>query len=245
MAETIVTFQSQLSGVMETVFKAAMFEITRLVEDSFLEEVTRCREQVESLKRRLKWSENRREGDRRGRCVECGRVGVSVEGKNTATEKSLKQERLLQEEINSSQTTDPDRTGHEGEEVKPEVHNASKATQCPGVQGEKLDRLLKKEALRFTPETNESQERWGVNLDETSASGLPGPSKYFSVQRIPKCHENWEASFNQRPDQDGHSSDPSEPLFQSRASQSPDSSPDPEQMASQLGSSPHLVLGMQ
>lgn len=80
MADTIVTFQSQLSSVMETVFKAAMYEITRLVEDSFMEEVTRCREQVESLKRRLKWSESRckdRDGDRRGRCVDCGRVGES------------------------------------------------------------------------------------------------------------------------------------------------------------------------
>ena len=46
MSEAVVTFQSQLSGVMETVFKAAMYEITRLVEDSFLEEVTRSREQV-------------------------------------------------------------------------------------------------------------------------------------------------------------------------------------------------------
>ena len=88
MAETIVAFQSQLSGVMETVFKAAMYEITRLVEDSFLEEVTRCREQVESLKRRLKWSEGRRkerEGDRRGRCIECGRVGPAGEDELRAT----------------------------------------------------------------------------------------------------------------------------------------------------------------
>lgn len=89
MAETIVTFQSQLSGVMETVFKAAMYEITRLVEDSFMEEVTRCREQVESLKRRLKWSENRRkerEGDRRGRCVDCGGVGMYSEEKLKAVQ---------------------------------------------------------------------------------------------------------------------------------------------------------------
>lgn len=82
MAETIVTFQSQLSGVMETVFKAAMFEITRLVEDSFLEEVTRCREQVETLKRRLKWSESRRkekDGERNAKCVDCGRAGTTSE----------------------------------------------------------------------------------------------------------------------------------------------------------------------
>lgn len=82
MAETIVTFQSQLSGVMETVFKAAMFEITRLVEESFLEEVTRCREQVETLKRRLKWSESRRrekDGERNAKCVDCGRTGTTGE----------------------------------------------------------------------------------------------------------------------------------------------------------------------
>lgn len=92
MAEAIVTFQSQLSGVMETVFKAAMYEITRLVEDSFLEEVTQCREQVESLKKRLKWSENRRkekEGDRIGRCIDCGRLGVSGEEEPRATGESF------------------------------------------------------------------------------------------------------------------------------------------------------------
>lgn len=68
MSEIIVTFQNQLSGVMETVFKAAIFEITRLVEDSFLEEVSRSREQVESLKKKLKWCESKG----RRRCAECG-----------------------------------------------------------------------------------------------------------------------------------------------------------------------------
>ncbi|XP_023277855.1 zinc finger protein 500-like [Seriola lalandi dorsalis] len=219
MAVSIVTFQSQLSGVMETVFKAAMYEITRLVEDSFLEEVTRCREQVESLKRRLKWSEGRRkerEGDRRGRCIDCGRVAGSGEEKSRATEKSLKQESLLQEEINSSHGTDVETPDHEVEEAKPEAHSAIMATQSPGVQGEKLDRLLKEEALHITPETNESQGRWGVNLDETDTSGLPGTSK--RDQKIPKCHVNWETGFDQRPESGhhGHSGDPSEPLFQNR-----------------------------
>ncbi|XP_034716575.1 zinc finger and SCAN domain-containing protein 2 isoform X2 [Etheostoma cragini] len=215
MAETILTFQSQLSGVMETVFKAAMYEITRLVEDSFLDEVTRCREQVESLKRRLKFSEVRRrerEGDRdrRGRCLDCGRVGASGEAPPRATEKSFKQESVLQEEINSLQGSDGE-THHDAEEARPEAHRAIKAPQ-----DEKLDRLLKEEAIQITPEINESQERWGVNLDETS--GLPGPSKRFDDQKLPKCHVNWEAGYNQRPEsgQDGHSVDPSEPLFQRR-----------------------------
>ncbi|XP_010740111.1 zinc finger protein 696 [Larimichthys crocea] len=217
MAETIVTFQSQLSGVMETVFKAAMYEITRLVEDSFLEEVTRCREQVESLKRRLKWSESRRkdrEGDRRERCVECGKVGVSSAEDPRATEKNLKQESALQEERNSSQCTDAETPTHE----EAEGHSTMTAPQSPGVQCEKLDRLLKEEGLRITPETNESQERWGVSLEEPEASGLPGPSKRYSDQKIPKCNVNWDVGFDQRPEsaQDGHSGDPSEQLFQSR-----------------------------
>lgn len=87
MSQVILTFQSQLSGVMETVFKAAMFEITRLVEDSFLEEVSRSREQVESLKKRLQLSESRRKdrdnvGLRRVRCVNCGKTGASTEPEN-------------------------------------------------------------------------------------------------------------------------------------------------------------------
>ncbi|XP_059184955.1 endothelial zinc finger protein induced by tumor necrosis factor alpha [Centropristis striata] len=220
MSETIVTFQSQLSGVMETVFKAAMYEITRLVEDSFLEEVSRCREQVEALKRRLKWSESRRkerEEDRR-RCLDCGRTGEDPNNPRDI-EKSLKQESMLQEEdINSSQDTDGETPCHEAEDTRPETNRGMKTTQSPGVQGEKLDRLLKEEALRITPKTNESQERWGVNMDETSTSGLPGPSKRFSDQKLPKCHINWDAGFDQRPEsgQGTHSANTSEPLFQNR-----------------------------
>lgn len=100
MSEVILTFQSQLSGVMETVFKAAMFEITRLVEDSFLEEVSRSREQVESLKKRLQLSENRRkerENVRRVRCVNCGKTGASIDNaieKNSGSQTSKFSDRL-------------------------------------------------------------------------------------------------------------------------------------------------------
>ncbi|KAJ8342074.1 hypothetical protein SKAU_G00320020 [Synaphobranchus kaupii] len=83
MSDAILTFQVQLSGVMETVLKSAMYEITRLVEDSFLEEVARSKQEVEALRQRLEWSESRRrerEGGGRSRCVDCGRVGVSSEG---------------------------------------------------------------------------------------------------------------------------------------------------------------------
>ncbi|KAF3851974.1 hypothetical protein F7725_005329 [Dissostichus mawsoni] len=168
---------------METVFKAAMYEITRLVEDSFLEEVTRCREQVESLKRRLKWSEGRRkerEGERRGRCLDCGRVEVSGEETPKVLDKSLKQESVTQEEMSGPQESYGETQGREADEARPESHRALKATQSSGVQGEKLNRLFKEEALQITPEANVSEERWGGHLDGT---GLPGPSKRFSVQK--------------------------------------------------------------
>lgn len=56
------------------------------------------------------------------------------------------------------------------------------------------------------------------HVTETDSPGLPGPSKCFSDQKIPKCHANWEAGFDQRPEssQERHSGDPSEPLFQNR-----------------------------
>ncbi|XP_016088803.1 uncharacterized protein [Sinocyclocheilus grahami] len=79
-----LTFQSQLSVVMETVLKSAMFEITRLVEDGFLEEVGHRKQEVEVLKRRLQLSESKLrererewERGRKTRCPDCGRTGES------------------------------------------------------------------------------------------------------------------------------------------------------------------------
>lgn len=217
MSESVATFQSQLSCVMETVFKAAMYEITRLVEDSFLEEVTRCKEQVESLKRRLKWSESRRRereaaGRRGGRCVDCGRMEMT-EDKQVATERSLKQESGLQEEAHCSQDEEP--PIDEMEEAKPHIQTPSDTAESPDLHDEKLDGLLKEEALR--EETSEPHD-WDVGLDETDASGLPGPSKRFGDQKMPKCHVSWESSFDQRPEssQAGHCGESSQPLFQSR-----------------------------
>ncbi len=85
MSEALfLTFQSQLSVVMETVLKSAMFEITRLVEDSFLEEVGHRKQEVEVLKRRLQLSESKLrererewERGRKTRCQDCGRTGES------------------------------------------------------------------------------------------------------------------------------------------------------------------------
>lgn len=53
----LATFQTQLSNVMETVVKTAMFEVTRLVEDNFLPEMKRRTQEVETLKIQLQWAE--------------------------------------------------------------------------------------------------------------------------------------------------------------------------------------------
>ncbi|XP_072554075.1 uncharacterized protein [Paramormyrops kingsleyae] len=82
MSEDILTFQAQLSGIMEMVLKAAVQEITTLVEGSFQGEVVRSRKEVENLKQRLQFSEKRwrdREQRMRAKCAECGGAGLSAE----------------------------------------------------------------------------------------------------------------------------------------------------------------------
>ncbi|TNN40946.1 Zinc finger protein with KRAB and SCAN domains 2 [Liparis tanakae] len=61
----VVTFQTQLSDVMETVVKTAMYEVTRLVEEGFLEEMQRRSREVEALRRRLRRAESNRGVERR------------------------------------------------------------------------------------------------------------------------------------------------------------------------------------
>lgn len=78
----ILTFQSQLSSLLETVLKSAMYEITRLVEDSFLEEMSHGRQEVEMLRLKLQLSElklreKEREKAKRVRCLNCGKASAS------------------------------------------------------------------------------------------------------------------------------------------------------------------------
>lgn len=76
----LLTFQTQLSGVMETILRSALCEITRLVEGSFLEEIGRGKQDAEVLRRRLQILESKlgeRERVKRVRCTDCGRTGLS------------------------------------------------------------------------------------------------------------------------------------------------------------------------
>lgn len=55
----VVTFQTKLSDVMETVMKTAMYEVTRLVEDGLLLEMKRRNQEMESLRTKLLLAEKK------------------------------------------------------------------------------------------------------------------------------------------------------------------------------------------
>ncbi|XP_064819211.1 uncharacterized protein LOC135536921 [Oncorhynchus masou masou] len=222
MSEAIVTFQSQLSGVMETVFKAAMYEITRLVEDSFLKEMSRSREQLESLKKRLQWSENRRrdrEGDQRGKCADCGRADEEAKERSSGTSQTgverghgLKQEKVSGEEWSSCGGVARETALNDLEET--EATSPRKISESTEVGGQKLDSLLKEEPLHNT----ELQERWGVCLDGADGSDVSGPSKSFIQQDLQRCQDDWASGLEQHPEPPGPEGDPSQPLYRPRYS---------------------------
>ncbi|XP_036810058.1 zinc finger protein 628-like [Oncorhynchus mykiss] len=227
MSEAIITFQSQLSGVMETVFKAAMYEITRLVDDSFLKEMSRSREQVESLKKRLQWSENRRrdrdkERDRRGKCADCGRADEEAEERSSGTSQTgvergcgLKQEKVPGEEWSSCGGVARETALNDLEEA--EATSPRRISESTEVGGQKLDSLLKEEPLHNT----ELQERWGVCLDGADGSDVSGPSKSFIQQDLQRCQDDWGSALDQGPEPpgpEGDPGDPSQPLYRPRYS---------------------------
>ncbi|XP_045062320.1 zinc finger protein 135 [Coregonus clupeaformis] len=224
MSEATVTFQSQLSGVMETVFKTAMYEITRLVEDSFLKEVSRSREQVESLKKRLQWSENRRrerdrDGGRTGKCGDCGRA---AEERNSGTsqtdaerELGLKQEKVPGEEWSSCGAVAEETASHDLEEA--EATSPRSTSESTEVRGQKQDSLLKEEALPNT----ELRERWAGCLDGADGLDVSGPSKSFSEQELQQCQDDWGSGLDQGPEPpgpEGDPGDPTDPLYRPRYS---------------------------
>ncbi|KAI1887901.1 hypothetical protein AGOR_G00195260 [Albula goreensis] len=180
MSDAILTFQVQLSGVMETVLKSAMYEITRLVEDSFLEEVARSKQEVETLKQRLQWSESRRrerEGGGRVRCADCGRAGVSseeTENTHSGTQpgadesRGLKQEKVLEgawsscpgETLNVGPPTTPQEPATPSPITAPDM-----SSQMPiDMEGGRNESLLKEEEEETEKESTEDDMQGAVEL---------------------------------------------------------------------------------
>ncbi|XP_056595923.1 uncharacterized protein si:ch73-109d9.1 isoform X3 [Triplophysa dalaica] len=120
MSEALfLTFQSQLSVVMETVLKSAMFEITRLVEDSFLEEVGHRKQEVEVLRRRLQLSESklRQKEYEQGRKIHCLDCGCCRKG--ASSNKDIQSVETIHGPILRDQST------NEPPSTQPKIHTAS------------------------------------------------------------------------------------------------------------------------
>ncbi|KAF4090541.1 hypothetical protein AMELA_G00053820 [Ameiurus melas] len=202
MSEVILTFQTQLSGVMETVFKAAIFEITRLVEDSFLEEVSRSREQVESLKKKLQWSESKG----RRRCAECGNNKPSGEErreKSSPAQTGVENARILKQERSAEdswRSCGVDKAVElsgmvESEPVSSPVNTAQHAVQEEG----KMDCMLKSESGQTSTAT-ELQDEWKLSTEVTEGSERPAPSKTYSEQELQQIQNDWSSGLDQAPE---------------------------------------------
>ncbi|KAJ8247726.1 hypothetical protein GJAV_G00249590 [Gymnothorax javanicus] len=230
MSDAILAFRSQLSGVMETVFKAAMYEITRLVEDSFVEEVSRSKEQVESLKQRLQWFESRRRERQSGgrtRCVDCGRVGVpSVETVHKATgtqseaeqRHGLKQEKALEGRWISCPREGSNPGPPQFQEVAATPSPVGAPSECTptatvqqsNLDGEGLESILKEEALQTAPPVDSLQDRWAVCLERQEGmegqEGAEGAEQEgdFGTQQLRMCEEEeWECEAGVGPGHEG------------------------------------------
>ncbi|XP_072319542.1 uncharacterized protein [Eucyclogobius newberryi] len=123
----IVTFQTQLSDVMETVVKTAMYEVTRLVEDGLLLELKARAQEVERLRLQLQKTEQQR----------------SEHGAKEEAERSEECSEAIKDEEEKQQErqTDCSRGGHNVDDV-----NSSRHVSKSGPTNE-----LEKTAVSFSP----------------------------------------------------------------------------------------------
>ncbi|CAN9509882.1 unnamed protein product [Ophioblennius macclurei] len=179
----VVSFQTQLSDVMEALLKSAMFQVSRLVEDVFLLEVKRRSREAESLRLRLRWTETRlkreeEEGGRTGKCLDCGREAVEL-----SAEASLERSTDLQEDIlraaGVKTEVDPDETwmlscreeggsdGPQDAEHPASMHMKDREPQ-PSENEDELPVVDMKEEGLDKPSCSVLLGRWSGSLDEES-----------------------------------------------------------------------------
>ncbi|CDQ85043.1 unnamed protein product [Oncorhynchus mykiss] len=129
--------------------------------------------------------------------------------------RGLKQEKVLGEEWSSCGGVAEETASHDLEEA--DAISPRRTSEPADVGGQKLDSLLKEEALHNT----ELQERWGVCLDGADGSDVSGPSKSFSEQELQQCQDDWGSGLDQDPEPsgpEGDSVDPTDPLYRPRYS---------------------------
>lgn len=197
MSDLIHTFQSHLSGVMETVFKAAIFEITRLVEESFIKEMSCSREQVETLKKRLQWSESRwrNQETRATMCERCGKGHKSNEdGEKTSppseNDGGLKQENVPERSRGSCELETDTLLGKERSEGQTSFNNRAESADT---EDRKLDCILKEEAVYISTDNKEIQVGWTLN---TEAETSDFSAHNYSEQELQQIQEDWSAGLS-------------------------------------------------
>nr|XP_020451633.1 zinc finger and BTB domain-containing protein 49-like isoform X2 [Monopterus albus]XP_020451634.1 zinc finger and BTB domain-containing protein 49-like isoform X2 [Monopterus albus] len=108
---------------METVVKTAMYEVTRLVEDGFLEEVKRRKQEVESLRSQLQWAEKKlstqegKETGKMGRCVDCAKDDVELSTENTRESPTEQKDDILKGSGMKEEGGSAERSTSVGQEV--------------------------------------------------------------------------------------------------------------------------------
>ncbi|XP_016088762.1 zinc finger protein 35 [Sinocyclocheilus grahami] len=205
MSEVIHSFQSQLSGVMETVFKAAIFEITRLVEDSFVKEVSRSREQVETLKKRLQWSETRRKNQETSvgslRCAECDKARVCNEDKEEMSPQSEKERSLKQEKVPDGNwgSCELESDTLLGKERLEDQTSTSNTAESASTEVRKLNCVLKEETLYVNKEL---QDGWTLDTEGAEMSDFSAHS--YSEQELQQIQEEWSSGLDQTADNEAY-----------------------------------------
>ncbi|XP_056227418.1 zinc finger protein 813 [Seriola aureovittata] len=197
----IVTFQTQLSDVMETVVKTAMYEVTRLVEDGFLEEVKRRSQEAESLRMQLLWAEKKlsdqggKDGGKTGRCVDCTKKDVD----DAAEERSKDQHNNVLRSCGVKKESSPVGrwTRSPRQEVLselPQEADDSTATHSPERESqatEEEDAMEEKDEVNRLPCSSSHLGEWSITLD--GEAGRESHSAAELTETQPKqTHENGE-----------------------------------------------------
>lgn len=165
MDSLIVTFQTQLSDVMETVVKTAMYEVTRLVEDGLLGQLKARSQEVEALRTQLQWAEKQlteqedREADRTGKSpADPGRNEVDSQKEQDVIIRGHPVDDINRHEIKSEATQEVD---------KPAASFSSVWTpQAKADHHVKLVEDIKKEAVLPLSCSSLNLEEWGVTLGD-------------------------------------------------------------------------------
>lgn len=176
--QLVVRFQTQLSDVMETVVKTAMYEVTRLVEDGLVEQLKARSLEVEELRVRLQWTEKHLSDlETRGDTERTGRKSTSVspsavtavEPRGTEVESPVEQDVVRRGHVveDSDKLEIKSEEGHEEDKSADPVHpvwTPHVGHSAKAEEGAKSFEEIKKEAVLPISCSSLNLKEWEVDL---------------------------------------------------------------------------------